>query len=269
VHPYGRPPRGTVASVERITRASLQAFHSARFRPGALSLVMVGDVEPLRAIDYASSAFSQWTAAPPAAPHFPPVVAPAARRVRIHPMMNKAQADIAYGFTTILRSDPSFYACWLMNNILGEYAIGGRLGDSIRERQGMAYYVFSALDANVVPGPLLIRAGVNPANVERALASIDEEIARMVSDGPTEHEVSESRQYLIGSMPRRLETNVGIANFLQMVEFFDLGMDYDVRVPELLAGVTRDDVHAAARAILNPARAAVVVAGPYEGSLGS
>ena len=67
-------------------------------------------------------------------------------------------------------------------------------------------------------------------------------------------------------MPRRLETNVGIANFLQMVEFFDLGMDYDVRVPELLRKVTRDDVHAAARAVLDPARAAVVVAGPYRGS---
>ena len=42
-----------------------------------------------------------------------------------------------------------------MNNVLGQYAIGGRLGDSIRERQGMAYYVSSALDANVVEGPLI------------------------------------------------------------------------------------------------------------------
>ena len=55
-------------------------------------------------------------------------------------MMNKAQADIAYGFTTITRRDPD-YAFWLMNNVLGQYALGGRLGDSIRERQGMAYYV--------------------------------------------------------------------------------------------------------------------------------
>ena len=94
------------------------------------------------------------------------------RRVRVIPMMNKAQADIAYGFTTILRSDPAFYAYWLMNNILGEYSIGGRLGDSIRERQGMAYYVFSGLDANVVPGPLLIRAGVNPGQ-RRSRACLD------------------------------------------------------------------------------------------------
>ena len=68
-------------------------------------------------------------------------------------MMNKAQADIAYGFTTIVRSDPSYYAYTLMNNALGQYGIGGRLGDNIRERQGMAYYVFSSFDANVVEGP--------------------------------------------------------------------------------------------------------------------
>ena len=265
-HPYGRRPRGTVASVERITRSSLQAFHAARFRPGALSLVMVGDVDPQRAIDAASRVFSPWTAAPPAVPEFPPLAAARGRRVRIHPMMNKAQADIAYGFTTILRSDPAFYAYALMNNILGEYSIGGRLGDSIRERQGMAYYVYSALDANVVPGPLLIRAGVNPSNVDRALASVDEEITRMASEGPTPQELTESRQYLIGSMPRRLETNQGIANFLQMVEFFGLGMDYDLRMPDLLARVTRDEVHAAARAVLDPSKAAVMIAGPYSGS---
>ena len=67
-------------------------------------------------------------------------------------------------------------------------------------------------------------------------------------------------------MPRRLETNAGIASFLQMVEFFDLGMDYDARMPDLLAAVTRDDVHAAARAVLDPAKAAIVVAGPYAGT---
>ena len=268
-HPYGRRPRGSVESVERIGRASLQAFHAARFRPDALSLVMVGDVEPGRAIESASRVFAPWEAGSPAALVLPPPPPVTGRRSRVIPMMNKAQADIACGFTTIVRSDPRYDAYWLMNNILGEYSIGGRLGDSIRERQGMAYYVFSALDANVIPGPLLIRAGVNPSNVDRALASIDEELSRMAAEGPTEKEVNESRQYLVGSMPRRLETNAGIASFLQMVEFFDLGMDYDVRVPELLRAVTRDDVHAAARAVLDPAKESIVVAGPYNGSAGS
>jgi len=89
----------------------------------------------------------------------------------------------------------------------------------------------------------------------------------MATEGPTDRELAESRQYLSGSLPRRLETNVGIANFLQMMEFFDLGMDFDVRVPDLLGKVTPDDVRAAARAVLDPSKAAVVVAGPYSGTL--
>jgi zinc protease len=179
-------------------------------------------------------------------------------------MMNKAQTDIAYGFTTIRRADPAYDALRLMNNVLGQYALGGRLGDSIRERQGMAYYVSSAVDPNVIEGPLLIRAGVSPANVARAVASIDEELTRLVDEGLSAKEVDDSRRYLIGSIPRALETNTSIATFLQTAEFFGLGTDYDVRMPELLRAVTLDQVNAVARRVIDPARAAIVIAGPYE-----
>jgi len=179
-------------------------------------------------------------------------------------MMNKAQADIAYGFTTIRRADPAYEALRLMNNVLGQYSLGGRLGDNIRERQGMAYYVSSSVDPNVVEGPFAIRAGVSAANVDRAVAAIDEELARLVADGVTEKELNESRTYLIGSLPRALETNAAIATFLQTSEFFGLGVDYDVRLPGLLRAVTLDEVNAVARRVIDPARAAVVIAGPYQ-----
>ena len=266
-HPYGRRPRGTVESVETITRSTLESFHETFFVPVTLCLVIVGDIEPELAVDVAARAFGGWRGAEPPAVTLPLPRPAEDRRVRVIPMMNKVQADVAYGFTSILRSDPAYYSYWLMNNILGQYSIGGRLGDSIRERQGMAYYVFSSLDANVIPGPLIIRAGVNPANVERAIASIDAELSRFVADGPTDRELAESKQYLIGSMPRTLETNIGIANFLQTVEFFGLGLDYDLRMPGLLQAVTKDAVHAAARATLDSQRAAIAVAGPYDGPL--
>src|SRR4029077_10976413 len=121
--------------------------------------------------------------------------------------------------------------------------------------------------ANVIPGPLAIRAGVAAANVERAIAAIDHEVEMLAKEGPTGTELLESRQYLIGSLPRTLETNASIAGFLQGVEFFGLGLDYDVRLPELLRSVSHEDVHAAARRLLDPARAAVVVAGRYDGTL--
>jgi len=264
-HPYGRRTKGSIEIVEALTRADLARQHATRFAPTELRVVMVGDVDSTRANETAARVFGPWRKPAPPPLSLPPVV-PATRRERVViPMMNKAQADIAYGFTTIARRDPAYYAFWLMNNVFGQYALGGRLGDSIRERQGMAYYVSSSLDANVAEGPLTIRAGVGPGNVDRAIASIDHEITALVRDGITQKELDDSRRYLIGSIPRALETNAAIANFLQTEEFFGLGLDYDVRLPDLLTAVTLDEANAAARRALDPERATVVVAGPYEG----
>jgi zinc protease len=262
-HPYGRPTKGTIEIVEHLTRDALQRQHTARFAPGELSAAIVGDVEPPRVRAVAERVFGGWRAAPTAGLTLPAVGVAKKRDRIVIPMPNKAQADIAYGFTTITRRDPDYYSMWLMNVAFGQYAIGGRLGDSIRERQGMAYYVSSSFDANLAEGPLTIRAGVSAANVDRAIASIDEEIERLLADGLTEKELDESRRYLIGAMPRALETNAAIANFLQTAEFFGLGLDYDVQLPGHLRAVTLESTHAAARRVLSTERATLVIAGPY------
>ena len=263
-HPYGRPAKGLTDTVSRISRPQLVKFHESRFAPSATTLIIVGDVDQDRAAAGAERVFGAWSRNASAG-HVLAAPAPLrSRQERIIPMMNKAQADIAYGFTTIVRSDPSYYAYTVMNNALGQYGIGGRLGDNIRERQGMAYYVFSSFDANVVEGPLIVRAGVNPSNVDRAIAAIDDEIRRMAEQGVTPEELADCQQYLIGSIPRLLETNGAIATFLHTAEFFGLGLDHDVRLPALLNAVTLEDVAAAARRTLDVGRASIVIAGPYE-----
>jgi zinc protease len=263
-HPYGRRSKGTIAVVESLTRERLAALHAARFAPCETSVVVVGDVDPGHAEAVVARAFGDWSARNPPAIPASPVTASATRRRVVIPMMNKAQADIAYGFTTLTRRDPRYYACWLMNHAFGQYSMSGRLGDSIRERQGMAYYVYSSLDANVMEGPLSIRAGVSASNIERAVASIDEEVDKLVSGGLTRRELDDSRRFLIYAMPRALETNAGIANYLQTAEFFGLGLDFDVCVPDLLNAVTLDEANAVARSFLSVDHATVVVAGPYE-----
>jgi zinc protease len=261
-HPYGRPGRGTVSSVEGIVRDDLVEFHRRHVGPVGVRLVVVGDVEAPRVAEAVARAFGDWAheLAPPLRPS--PVTMASVRRTERRVVPGKPQSDIAYGFTTIARHDPRYYALVIMNNALGQYALGGRLGDNIRERQGMAYYVFSSFDANVVEGPLVVRAGVSPANVERTIAAIDEELSRMAHDGVTEAELADSRRYLVGSMPRVLETNIGIATFLHNAEFYGLGLDFDQQIPHLLGAVSLDDVNGAARAFLDPARATIVVAGP-------
>jgi zinc protease len=177
-------------------------------------------------------------------------------------MAGKPQSDIAYGFATISRFDPRFYAYWMMNNILGQFGLGGRLADNIRERQGMAYYAFSSFDPAFGEAPLVVRAGVDPRNVRRALDAIDMEVRHLGEAGPTGTEVEETRGYLIGSIPRQLETNDSIASFLQQCEQFGLGLDFDRRLPDLLRRVTIDEVRSAAAEVLSPEHAAVAVAGP-------
>ena len=262
-HPYGRRVKGTLESVERLDREALVGAHRTWFAPSSLVVVSVGDVDAARAVDQAERVFGDWAGDAPGQPPVPPVPPPAERREAVFPMMNKAQADLAYGFNTIARRDPSYHAFSVMNNVLGQYALGGRLGDRIRERQGMAYYVFSAFEPNVGEGPLVIRAGVNPANVERAVAAIDGELRLLASEGVTARELAESKQYLVGSMPRMLETNAGIATFLQTCEQFDLGLDYDRKLPGLIDAVTLDEANETARQFLDPGLATITIAGPY------
>ena len=263
-HPYGRPLKGTVHSLEGMGRDEIVAFHRERVRPSTLSLAIVGDVPVERAIEQSRAALETWESPAAARAVLPVATPPEARRRRSIAMPGKVQSDIAYGFVTVGRPDPRYYAYWMMNNILGQFGLGGRLADNIRERQGMAYYAFSSFDPAPAQAPLIVRAGVDPRNVSRAIAAIDHEVAALGTDGPTEREMDETREFLVGSIPRLLETNGSIASFLQIVEEFDLGLDYDRRLPSLLRAVTREQVREAAREVLQPERACVAVAGPED-----
>ncbi|HUQ87110.1 MAG TPA: pitrilysin family protein [Vicinamibacterales bacterium] len=267
-HPYARKVRGTIPGIQAIRRQDLVRFHQKQFDPSAMTVIVVGDIDEEAAIAAVTKLYGDWSPAAKATADKARVTVPdapaiAERKLVSFPMMNKAQADVVYGFSGIRRSDPDYTAYSVMNNALGQYAIGGRLGDSIRERQGMAYYVFSSLDATFGPGPFSIRAGVSAANVEKTIASIDAELTAIVEQGFTAQEIDESKSYMIGAIPRQLETNAAIAAFLLTVETFDLGLDYDLRLPGLIGAITKDAADAAARKLLNPARATVAVAGPW------
>ena len=268
-HPYARKVRGSIAAVEAIRRQDLVRFHQKGYDPPAITVIVVGDVEEEAAIAAVSKLFGDWprsaksAAAEKTAVNVPDAPAVTERRLVSVPMMNKSQADVVYGFAGIRRSNPDYTAFSVMNNALGQYAIGGRLGDNIRERQGMAYYVSSSLDATFGPGAFAIRAGVAAANVEKTIASIEAELTAVIDQGFTRQEIDESKSYMIGAIPRQLETNAAIASFLLTVDTFDLGLDYDARLPGLIGAITKDAADAAAKKLLDPTRATIAVAGPW------
>ncbi|MDQ3070527.1 MAG: insulinase family protein [Acidobacteriota bacterium] len=261
-HPYAHPPRGHAGTIAALTIDDIRSFHRARVRPGLLTAAIVGDIDEAAACDRLARAVADWRepASVPAG-SLPDPEPPAARDFTFVEISGRSQADIAYGMLGPGRLDPGYYPFWVMNTVLGQYGMGGRLGENIREKQGMAYYAYSSYDAHRIPGPLLVRAGVDPANVERTLAAIDFEVGRIAASGITAEERVNAVRYLTGSIPRMLETNAGIAQFLVSAEQFGLGEDFDERLPALLSGVTADQASAAA-ATLEPSRAVVVVAGP-------
>jgi zinc protease len=262
--------RGTVEGVAAVRRQDLVRFHQKGFQPNAITVVIVGDVDDNAAVDAVAKLFGDWAAASsePVAITVPDAPVIKDRMQVSVPMAGKSQADVVYGFAGIRRMDPDYTAMSVMNNALGQYAIGGKLGDSIRERQGMAYYVYSSLDATLGQGPFSIRAGVAAANIERTIASIDAELTAIIGQGFTAKEIDESKSYMIGALPRQLETNAAIASFLLSIDMFGLGLDYDERLPGLIGAVTKEAADAAARRLLDPARATVAVAGPLTPSLG-
>ena len=138
----------------------------------------------------------------------------------------------------------------------------GRLGENVRDEQGLAYYAFSRMEAGLGPGPWMAVAGVNPQNVEQAVESILVELRRL-RDTPVESdELDDVKAYLTGSLPILLETNEGVARSLLDMELYDLGLDYLQRYPGLIEAITAQEVQEAARTYLNPEAYALAIAGP-------
>lgn len=247
-HPYSRPPDGDEAVLAALSTDDLREFHRRHFRPEAAAVVVVGEIEAARAVDLVKDAFGAWLSAGMwALPQFGTNGAGRGARRAETRLPGKTQADLALGGPGVARRDPGYYAYMMANLLLGQLGMMGRIGENVRERQGMAYYAFSDLRAGLHAGPWWVRAGVGPANIDRAIDAIISEIQTLQRDGPDSEELADARRFLVGSLAVRLETSQGVAGALADIEFFGLGLDYLDRYPSIIEGVRRDEIVSAIR----------------------
>ncbi len=262
-HPFHRMDDGTEETVSRLKASTLERFHSRFFRPEGALFVVVGDVKADDITKKLNKRFGKWKVRG-AAPAFEiPFVSPRTEPVRKDvEVKGKIQSDIVIGNPGIARHDPDFYAMRAADLIFGQLGLMGRLGEIIRDKMGLAYYVYSSLDAGIGAGPWTVNAGVNPKNVNRAVDGILAEIERLRAEGITAEELAHGQDFLTGSLALRLETNDGVASTLADIEFYNLGLDYIERYPEIIRGLTVDQVRAAVDRHAHPSTAVTVVAGP-------
>ncbi|HYV84492.1 MAG TPA: pitrilysin family protein [Patescibacteria group bacterium] len=271
-HPYHAPIHGTRAGVQALGRDDLVRFHAARCIPRGAVLVIAGQVTAAAAHDLAARHFASWTA-PGRGPRqagdggagpapFPDAPPPAGVRAIIHPIAGKTQADVALGFVpAVRRRGPDLQAALVMNSVLGEFGIGGRLGLEVRENAGLAYYAHSYVWAGLGAGPVVVRAGVATENVVRATRLIRRTLARFLSAGIKPKELADSKQAMASVLPRRFETNAGAAGLLADSEYQGLGFEFPDRVADLIHAVDRHAAEDAARRYVTLDRQVLVVAG--------
>lgn len=264
-HPYGRPVEGTLETVQRIQRQDLVAFFERAYGPRGGVIAVVGDVAAPEMIARLEDAFAGWLPqADGASDALPPIPRPQGKQRVVVPMHNKTQVDVVWGLPALARSNPDYYAARVADAILGRVGLMGRLGASVRDKQGLAYYATSLLEADLGQGPWMVFAGIDPGHVDRAIEGILAEIERLRNELVSEDELADAQDYLTGVLPLRLETNHGVAGALIEIEMYGLGLDFLARYPALIRGVSQEEVRAVAQKYLDTENYALAIAGPCE-----
>ncbi len=260
-HPYGRSNLGYPETIARITRDDLVQFHRTCFAPQGMVIVIVGAIKAATAVQQVEAAFADWHAQRPPVPDLPPLVPLVPQEQHVF-IPEKSQVDLRLGWRGPARKEPDFLAAYLANAVLGVFGMMGRLGRTVRDDHGLAYYVYSAVEGGLGPGPWQVIAGVDPEHVRQAQRLILEEVRRLREEPVPGDELADSQAMLVGSLPLQLETNEGVARILVNMERHQLGLDYLQRYRDLVMNLRPEDVQAAAQRWLDPERYVLAMAGP-------
>jgi len=267
IYPVGHPLRKRVSgdsdAIKAITSADLKAFHRSRYGPNVVTVAAVGGFADMAGMaSEIDRRFGDWPLVQ-VPPEIPAVTEPGLeiRRTTVE-IPGKSQADLAVGWLSLPRAHPDYYAFEIANLILGRLGLMGRLGANVRDKQGLAYYAYSTIDGGRQASLWSSRAGVDPGNVDRAIAGIVAEAERIRRELVSEEELADAKSFSTGVLPLALETNDGIAANLLAIEHFALGLDYLDRYPAIIDALTREQLLEAAQRHLDPARLAIAVAKP-------
>ncbi len=262
-HPYHHLSDGTAETVKRLTLAQMRDFHARYFRPDVTTLVVVGAIQPQTVIEKVARVFGKWRADGKSAPHEIPDAPRLAQITKKESALEgKIQSDLYIGYPGIRRNNPDYYALVVGDLIFGRIGLSGRLGAKVRDEMGLAYYVYSSVEANLGAGPWTIHAGVNPKNLPRAIDAILAELRRLRSEPVTQNELNEAKDFVTGSLWLGLETNDGIAGTLASIELYELGLDYLQRFPNIIRDITTEQILAVTQKYAMVENYALSVAGP-------
>ncbi|RWX59806.1 insulinase family protein, partial [Mesorhizobium sp. M4B.F.Ca.ET.089.01.1.1] len=260
------PDEGTRESIAAIAPADLGAFHKASFARDGLHVAVVGDIDAAtlkRKLDQLFGDLPQRQALAAIADTQPKL----GQQVEVD--YDLPQTSLQFAYPGVKRSAPDFFAAVLMNEILGGGTFTSRLYDEVREKRGLAYGVDSNLVDHQHSNALIITTATRSDRASETLAIVRDVVKTLAEQGPTEAELDAAKKYMIGAYAiNNLDSSGSIAATLVELQLDRLGIDYLQRRAGLINAVTLDDVKAAAKKLLSPAPAIMVVGPPLAKAAG-
>lgn len=261
-HGYGRPVRGTQASVGALTRSDLTAFVATRLGHNNVRLSVVGDVTPAEAGRLIDRAFGDL-----------PAVALRETTVEIKPAATGTdmislpipQTILQFGMPGILRDDADFLPAYVLNHILGGGSFSSRLMIEVREKRGLTYGIGTGLAPYQQAGTIMGSFATKNESAGQAMEIVRDVIADIAANGVTADELAKAKQYLIGAYPLRFDSNDKIAGQLLGLQLAGLDPNYFVERNDLIAAVTLDDLRRVATRLLKVDQLYVVAVGQPTG----
>jgi predicted Zn-dependent peptidase len=257
-HALGRPILGTRQTVAHFDRKKLRAYFHRYYTPANMLVTAAGRLEHARVVELVGKEFGDAPSGKEVKRGAIPVACP---NIKLRDKKDLEQAHVLMGAPSYPQSHPKRYAAYVLNTVLGG-GMSSRLFQHIREQRGLAYSVYSAINAFYDTGCFGIYAGTAAANVRVVLDLILKELAAMKAKPLGEEELARAKEYLKGSMLLALEST---SNRMAGLARHELYFGRSIPVEEIAAGidaVNSADVQSVARELFLSDRLALTVLGP-------
>lgn len=257
---YGRALLGSEQSISSVSRVDLSNFYSESLSHSRVICAVVGQITLEEFVPMMEKYFKAWPASINERQLQLP--SPAEHKGNIKKVeRDLKQANIVLGHEGIPRNHPEYHHLIVMNYALGGGGFRSRLMDNIREEKGLAYSIHSVFASRKYAGYFQTVLETKNASAATAITEIIRELDEMKKHGISKEELEEAKLYLTGSFPLKIDTNAKIAGLLTDMEFFNLGLDYPFRYPQLINSVTQDNVNQAAEKYLHPENCTFAIVG--------
>ncbi len=259
---YGYPLSGDEATTTALVRADATDFASTRFCPATSWLIAVGAISLAELERNSASLLADWRGGDPGQGMPVPLPRPrASLTVDVIDRPGSAQTELRMGQVGMPKLHPDRVPLGVANSLLGG-KFTSRINLNLRERRGITYGAFSRLADRRHAGPFSVGGAVATERTGEAVREILGELERLRQEPPSDFELSETRDYLVGVFPYQLQTGDDLARRLEELATYDLPDDHAERRLAEIQAVTAPEIQRAAATYLQPERMAIVVAGP-------